>query len=269
MLPRFFDIHGHINDTQYDGDRDAVVARMHEHEVWGIQVGTDCASSVRVVELAETVAGGLYASIGVHPTDSGEVFDEGLFSELAKSSRVVAVGECGLDYSRLEGDVSSEKARQKKLFEQQVDFAVKHNLPLMLHVRHSDKVLADAHRDVLEILREKKKTAGQTLRGNVHFFAQTIDIARHYFELDFTISFTGVITFSHEYDEVIREAPLERLMSETDCPYVAPVPHRGKRNEPVFVEEVVKKIAELRGEDFETVRSALVENAIRSFSIKV
>ncbi|KKT60068.1 MAG: Sec-independent protein TatD [Parcubacteria group bacterium GW2011_GWC1_44_26] len=109
--------------------------------------------------------------------------------------------------------------------------------------------------------------AGERLRGNIHFFSQTIEIAREYFALDFTISITGVITFSNEYDEVVRLSPLDKIMSETDCPYVSPAPYRGKRNEPIFVEEVVKKIAEIRNEDFETVRSALVQNAIRVFNI--
>ena len=105
------------------------------------------------------------------------------------------------------------------------------------------------------------------MRGNVHFFSQTIDIAREYFALGFTISFTGVITFSREYDEVVRESPRDFLMVETDCPYVTPVPHRGTRNEPIYVEEVVKKIAEIRGEDYELVRESLVKNALRVFNI--
>lgn len=267
---KFFDIHGHINDIQFDGDRGAVLERMRKHAVGGIVVGTDNKNSCDVLELADNSSGQLWACVGVHPNDChDEVFDERCFERIAASERVVAIGECGLDYSRLIDalNLDEEKKRQKELFIAQIDFAVKNNLPLMLHVRDSDKNIADAHRDVLAILNEKKKVAGATLRGNVHFFAQTIEIAREYFALGFTISFTGVITFSREYDEVIREAPLDKIMSETDCPYVAPMPFRGKRNEPIYVEEVVKKIAEIRGEDIESVRIAILENVKRVFGI--
>ncbi len=269
MLPQFFDIHAHVNATQFDTDRMEVLLRMRERGVWAIMVGTDRKSSQDVATMASLVDEGIYASIGIHPIDDrNERFQEPFFADLVATSRVVAVGECGLDYSRLSdvSDIAIEKMRQKELFETQIDFALVHDLPLMIHCRDSDKKLADAHRDVLAIFATRKKLAGTHLRGNIHFFSQTIDIARDYFALDFTISFTGVITFSHEYDEVIRLAPLDRIMSETDCPYVTPIPHRGKRNEPIFVEEVVKKIAEIRGEDYETVRSTLVQNALRTFN---
>lgn len=282
MIINYFDIHSHINYPSFDGDREAVLARMHERGVWTVVVGTDYKSSQDAATIASFADGGVYASIGVHPVDdSGALFREPLFSELVTASpRIVAVGECGLDYSRLAPfpDVVAEKARQRALFEAQVDFAIVHDLPLMIHCRDSRKELArpgsefansDAHRDILAILTEKKKNAGGKLRGNIHFFSQTIDIAREYFALDFTISFTGVITFSREYDEVIRLAPLDRIMAETDSPYVTPIPYRGKRNEPIFVEEVVRKIAEIRNEDFETVRVATVQNALRLFGLDI
>ncbi len=270
MLPNFFDIHAHVNDAQFDTDRMAVIARMRERGVWAIMVGTDRKTSQDVVMMASFVDECVFGTIGVHPIDNMDGrFIEEFFTDFAKCPRVVAVGECGIDYSRLAdiSDVATEKARQKKLFETQIDFAIEKDLPLMIHCRDSDKALADAHRDLLTILFEKKKIAGSRLRGNIHFFSQTIDIAREYFALDFTISFTGVITFSREYDEVIRQAPLDCIMSETDCPHVTPYPYRGKRNEPIYVEEVVKKIAEIRGEDYETVRKALVQNALRVFNI--
>ncbi len=271
MIPRYFDIHAHVNDKRFDEDRENVFARMREHNVFAVDVGTDKKTSQAVVALAENSGDTVYASIGIHPIDDrNEKFDKDFFDALARSSTVVAVGECGLDYSRLDdvADIAAEKLRQKELFAAQIDFALEHDLPLMIHCRDSEKSLVDAHRDVLDMLHEKKKTAGTKLRGDVHFFSQTIEIAREYFDLDFTISFTGVITFAREYDDVIKLAPLDRLMAETDCPYVAPLPYRGKRNEPVYVEEVVKKIAELRGEDLEVVRAALVQNALQFFRIK-
>lgn len=270
MLPKFFDIHAHVNDTRFDEDRNDVLARMRDRGVSAIIVGTDYKSSQEATTMASFTEGGVYASVGVHPIDDrNEKFREQFFTDLAASPRVIAVGECGLDYSRLGDmtDIPAEKERQRELFDAQIDFALAQNLPLMIHCRDNDKKLADAHRDVIAILSAKKNIAGERLRGNVHFFSQTIDIAREYFELDFTISFTGVITFSNEYDEVVRLAPLDKIMSETDCPYVSPVPYRGKRNEPIYVEEVVKKIAELRSEDYEIVRSALVQNALRVFNI--
>lgn len=270
MLPKFFDIHAHLNDASFDSDRNDVLARMKKRGVSAIIVGTDHKSSQDAVTMASFSDDGIYASIGVHPIDDrNENFREALFEELALSPRVVAIGECGLDYSRLADvtNVLDEKSRQCELFEKQIEFAIAHDLPVMLHVRDSDKKLADAHRDVLLILKEKKNIVGDRLRGNVHFFSQTIDIAREYFSLDFTISFTGVITFSNEYNEVVRQAPLDRIMTETDCPYVSPIPYRGHRNEPVYVDEVVKKIADIRGEDLETVRAQLVQNALRVFNI--
>lgn len=270
MNPKFFDIHTHVNDARFDDDRALVLSRTRAQDVFIINVGTDKKSSEAVVAIAEASADGVFAAIGVHPNDDRTAqFDKEAFSEIAKSSRVLAIGECGLDYSRLNDgeDVVAKKKRQKELFSAQVDFAIERNLPVMIHCRDSVPTLADAHRDVLAILSEKKKDASKRLHGDVHFFSQTIEIAREYFALDFTISFTGVITFARDYDEVIRKAPLDRIMAETDAPFVAPVPYRGKRNEPLFVEEVVKKIAEVRGEDFETVRIALVENAFRTFGL--
>lgn len=125
----------------------------------------------------------------------------------------------------------------------------------MIHARN-------AYEEILEILEPLKKIHGEKLRGNVHFFAGDWPTAQRFFELGFTISFTGVITFARDYDEVIKKAPLEMIMSETDAPFVAPAPYRGKRNEPSYVSEVVQKIAELRGEPLEGVRAALVKNAL-------
>lgn len=288
MTINFFDIHTHLNDVIFNDDREAVLTRMREHGVWGIVIGTDWKSSQDAAMIASFAEDEIFASIGIHPTDvRQERFEPSLFEELAVNKRVVAVGECGLDYSRLieapnvadlsgsavtavdlPGSAVAEKARQRELFEAQIDFAIAHSLPLMIHCRDSDKTLADAHKDTLALLKEKKNSAGDRLRGNIHFFSQTIEISREYFALGFTISFTGVITFSREYDEVVRVAPLDHIMAETDCPYVAPVPYRGKRNEPIFVEDVVKKIAEIRGEDYETVRKTLVQNALRLFCPK-
>jgi len=252
-MPKYFDIHSHLNSSHYQNDLEEVTGRLRETETYTIVVGTDLESSTRAVELADKYQE-IYASVGIHPVDdSDENSDISLFSELVKHPKVVAIGECGMDF--FHADKQADLERQKKLFLEQIDFAISHDKPLMLHVR-------DAYEEVLAILGPLKKIHGPKLLGNVHFFASGIDVARRFFDIGFTISFTGVVTFTHDYDEVIKSAPLDKIMSETDSPYVTPVPNRGKRNEPSYVAGVVKKIAEIRGEDEETVRTALVNNAL-------
>lgn len=265
MKPKYFDIHSHINFSKFNNDRDEVINRMRSESVWAIAVGTDLKTSKEVVELAEKNEN-IYATAGLHPDDNREeVFDAKNYEEFIKSKKVVAVGECGLDYFRIKaGEEEETKKRQKDNFIKQIEFALEHNLPLMLHFRPSGKSM-DAYEDGLEILGEYKKEHGDKLRGNSHFFAGNLEVANRFVEIGFMLSFTGVITFADSYDEIIREIPLESIMSETDCPFVAPVPHRGGRCEPIHVKEVVKRIAEIKGEDLEIVQKALVDNAFRMF----
>ena len=260
----YIDIHSHLNFPDYEKDFEEVVQRLRDTKTATITVGTDFASSKKAVELAEKYDM-IYACIGLHPADNTtETFDEEKFTELVKHPKVVAIGECGLDYGRdknLEDSPKEhEKARQKIDFEKQIDFAVKYDKPLMLHVRN-------AHEDTLAILVEKKKIHGEKLCGNSHFFSGDKNIAQQYLDLGFTVSFTGVLTFTHDYDEVVKYVPLDKMMSETDSPFVAPVPYRRMRNEPSYVSEVVKKIAEIRGEDFTAIQKALRDNAIRYFCL--
>lgn len=259
----YIDIHSHLNFPDYEKDFEGAIQRLKDTKTATVTVGTDLASSQKAVELAEKYEN-IYACIGLHPADNlTEVFDEREFEKLVAHKKVVAIGECGLDYGReknMEVD-PSEKTRQKIDFEKQIDFAVKYDKPLMLHVRN-------AHKDVLNILEEKKKEFGEKLRGNSHFFSGDKEIAQRYLDLGFTVSFTGVITFTQDYDEVVKFVPLDKMMSETDSPFVAPIPYRRTRNEPSYVSEVVKKIAEIRGEDFETIKKALSDNAIRYFDLK-
>jgi len=259
-VPKFFDIHSHINDEQFSADVTDVVQKMADEDVWTIVVGTDRRSSQVAAQLSYFYDN-VFSSIGIHPTDNTrDIFHEWYFKELMECSKVVAIGECGLDYFRSKDDSEEEKRRQKGLFEIQLEFAVKNNKPLMIHCRN-------AHNDLIDILLSKKREYGDKLRGNIHFFADSVETAKKYFDLDFTVSFTGVITFTNDYDEVVKYAPLEKIMSETDSPYVAPVPHRGERNKPLYVKEVVRRIAEIRGEGYEKVAGAMVDNAIRVFGI--
>ena len=154
--------------------------------------------------------------------------------------------------------------RQREIFEAQIVFAAENDLPLMLHIRSSENSV-DAHEDALEVLRLHQKTHGSTIRGNVHFFTSTKEIAREYLALGFTIAFPGVITFVPELHEVVRDVPLDMILAETDAPYAAPKPHRGKRNEPVFVIDTIRAIAQIRDTDFETVAQQLAHNAHEVF----
>jgi TatD DNase family protein len=153
-----------------------------------------------------------------------------------------------------------ERKRQYTLFESQIALAIEVGKPLMIHTR-------SAHEEMLAILRSWKQEHGDKLRGNIHFFTAGYATAKQYFDLGFTISFPGVITFSSDYDDAVSMSPLERIMAETDSPYAAPVPHRGRRNTPAYIDEIYRRIATLRNQDSEVVRRQLTENAIREFKL--
>lgn len=271
-MPDHIDIHAHTNFNAFNEDRDEVVKRALEKNTWIINVGTQVETSKSAIELAHNYDKGVYAIVGLHPvhtdksyhdekelgeggkafTSKGEQFDEVTYEQMLRDPKVVGLGECGLDYYRLEGDT---KEKQKAAFIQQIELANKVGKPLMLHIRN-------AYKDSIEILKQYAK-----VKGNVHFFAGTWEEAKEFLDFGFTLSFTGVVTFARDYDEVVKNTPLSMIMSETDCPYITPVPYRGKRNEPSYVSEVVKKIAEIKGEDLEIVKKQLVQNAFRVFNL--
>ncbi len=259
MQLKFIDIHSHLQFPQFDSDREEVIARMKKAGVGAIVVGTDFESSKKAIELAKQ-HDNLWASIGLHPNDNTlEIFNFDAYKKLAENKKVIAIGECGIDYFRCK-KTDEEKERQKELFEIQIKLAIETDLPLMIHVR-------DAYGDTLSILSKAKVKYGDRLRGNVHFFAGDKMVANSFFEMDFSISFTGVITFTNDYDEVIRSAPVHMIMTETDCPYVAPVPYRGNRCEPSYVKEVAYKIAQIRNEDFLNIQYCFTDNFKRRFNI--
>ena len=257
MEPRYIDIHSHIHFADFDEDREAVLARIEEAGVATITVGTDSEKSQWAVTLAEAHEN-IYATVGVHPIHVHEEHNWDDLKKLANAEKVVAIGECGLDYFRVE---KSTKAKQEEVFLAQIALANEVGKPLMLHIRPSEGSM-DAYEDALAMIKAHAKVL-----GNVHFFAGTYDIAKLFWDIGFTTSCTGVITFASQYDETVRNAPLAMLHAETDAPYVAPVPYRGKRNEPIHVREVYKRIAEIRGEDTELVRLALLTNAERLFGV--
>ncbi len=262
---RYVDIHSHLNLPEFKDDIEAVVAEMHAHDVATIVVGVDQETSESAVTIAQT-SNNLFACIGQHPTDNGtEPFDVNFYRTLARNPKVVAIGECGLDYFRLKGETADEKKRQKDIFAKQIELALELDLPLMIHARPT-KGTMDAYQDVIDMFKVHKEM-NPKLRGNVHFFVGDIPIVKEFLSLGFTMSFTGVLTFSSDYDETVRFLPIESILCETDAPFVAPVPYRGKRCEPLYVREVVSRIAELKGLPLESVREALLANAKRVFGL--
>ncbi|OGG85638.1 hypothetical protein A2392_02630 [Candidatus Kaiserbacteria bacterium RIFOXYB1_FULL_46_14] len=287
MSYRYIDTHAHLNINAFKDDVEAVLSRCEDESVAVINVGTQADTSKRAVEIASE-ANNCFAIIGLHPvhtsssyhdeqelgenmkafTSRGEEFDADYYRDLAKNKKVVAIGECGLDYYRLEKDT---KPVQEKAFIEQIELANELDLPLMIHTRdakgNSASAKADAgvgnvYDDTYEILKSHAK-----VRGNIHFYAGSYEQAKRFLDIGFSVSFTGVITFAKDYEEVVRNVPLDMIHGETDCPYVAPVPYRGQRCEPWMVKEVYKKIAEIRREDEEKVREQLVMNAKNLYHI--
>lgn len=261
---KYFDAHCHIQFSQYDEDRDAVLAAMQEAGIGALVVGTDSAHSKEAVALADGKT--LFAAVGLHPNDKpGEGYDEEYFRALAEDPRVVAIGECGLDYYRPENP-EAEKARQQDVFARHIELAAALDKPLMIHARPS-KGSMDAYQDAIKMLTDAQRTYGERVRGNMHFYVGDIETTKQFLDLGFTFSFTAVLTFARDYDEVIKYLPLDRILTETDAPYVAPVSRRGQRNDPRAVTDVVRAIAQIRGEDEEVVREAVLRNANRLFRL--
>lgn len=257
-MPEYIDIHSHLNFPNYDPDREEVIEKIKNQNIWTISVGTNALTSKQVVELAH-LHENLFACVGVHPTDEVTSEDLKQIEDLIKDKKVVAIGECGLDYYRSK-DVSETKKKQSEIFIWHIEQSLKTGKPLMIHCR-------DAYVDTYTILESYKKEHGDKLKGNMHFFSGSVEIAKLFLSLDFTLSFAGPITFARNYDEAIRFAPLEMIMSETDAPFASPNPYRGRRNEPAYVTEIVQAISTIRGEPIEKVKKALVSNAFRVFDL--
>jgi TatD DNase family protein len=278
---KYFDAHTHVQFVAYDNDREEVLARAKDAGVGMNLVGTQLDTSRAAVELAEKHED-VWASVALHPvhtaksyhdtkelggegqafTSRGEKFDFDAYEKLAQSPKVIAIGECGLDYYRLEEDT---KKLQTEVFVQHIELANKLQKPLMLHIRdsaHQSESDANAYKDALELLKNHSK-----VQGDVHFFAGNWDIAKQFLDLGFTLSFTGVLTFTHDYDEVIRNTPTDMLLTETDAPYITPVPYRGQRNEPMHVREVVKAMAALKNLPEEAMAAQILLNSQRIFDI--
>lgn len=248
---KYFDSHSHLNLSQFDKDKEEVIQKMKDEEVGTLTVGIDFSSSIEAVSLTENKD--FYACIGLHPHNvEKEDFNKEKYQELLGKGKVVCVGECGFDFYR--GETNFEE--QEREFRAQIEFAIENDLPLMLHIR-STKGTMDAYEKTLSVLEEYKDKG---IRGQAHFFAGDENIAKRFLDLGFYISFTGVVTFTNDYDNVVRLIPKDRILTETDSPYVSPEPHRGERCEPEWVTFVYQKLAEIRGEDSEEFRLQILEN---------
>jgi TatD DNase family protein len=275
-----FDAHAHINFRDFKDDYDEVIKRAQEKNVSMINIGSQFSTSERAVDLGDKYDN-CYSAVGLHPfhvldreveevvdkfetikiKSRAEAFDYKKYKDLALTSKkVIAIGECGLDYHyTTEDKLPEEKKLQHEVLNQQIDLANELDFPMIIHCR-------DGHDDLISILKNNplKKL------GEAHFFSGNWQEAKQLLEMGYYIGFTGTITFKNRVEvilDILKRMPEDRIISETDCPYVAPVPMRGKRNEPAFVEYVVKKMAEVRSISIEEAERITETNARRLFRV--
>lgn len=251
------DSHAHLDDERFDGDRDILIKSLKSNKLeLVINIGADFQSSINSIELAKQYDN-IYASIGVHPHSASEVTEETLdkFREMAKEEKVVAIGEIGLDYYY----DNSPRDLQRKWFREQLKLAKELDLPVIIHSR-------DATQETFDIIKEAQDGS---LRGVLHCFSGSVEVAMEYIKLGFYISIGGPVTFKNArvVKEVAEAVPLDKLLIETDCPYLTPEPYRGKRNEPMFVKYVAQKIAEIKDINFEELAKATNKNTKELFRI--
>lgn len=283
---QFFDTHAHVNFKDFRDDADEVIRRSLDNNTWMVLVGSEYKTSGRALVYANKYESGVYAAVGLHPNQleeivahtsdangsmqymtTGEEFNYDTYEKLAKSEKTVAIGEIGLDYYHLDlsSDIAAIKKKQKIVLLEQLRLARSLGLPVIIHCRQ-------AHDDLLPLLQEFKKENRDTIPtdrpwGVIHCFSGDENLAWEYFKLGLMISFTGLVTFSQMWDDLIRKIPLEKIMIETDCPYMTPEPYRGQRNEPLLVQYVAGRIAEIKGMKLEKVAEITTANARMFFGI--
>lgn len=251
----FIDTHTHLTDSRFDEDRESVINNLKDDMIdFVIEIGYDYENSLKVFELAQNYDN-IYCAIGIHPHDSKNATKENYqhFKELAKNKKVVAIGEIGLDYFY---DLS-DRETQKKVFVEQLQLADELKLPVILHLR-------DAYEDMFNILKENKHLLNNG--ALLHCYSGSAEMLDRFLELGLFIALGGAITFkTAKKEEVIKKIPLNRLLTETDCPYLTPEPNRGKRNEPKNVKFVAEKIATVKQIEVEQLNRCVLENVIKLF----
>ncbi|KYH34151.1 putative deoxyribonuclease YcfH [Clostridium tepidiprofundi DSM 19306] len=246
-----FDSHAHYDDYAFDKDREEVINEINKNGVIGI---LNCGSSLEGTRMSVKLANKydfMYAAVGIHP-EFADKFDDNVIEELRElsknNSKVRAIGEIGLDYYY---EDNPERHIQKEVFRKQMRLAEELNLPVVIHDR-------EAHGDTLDIMKEFPN-----VKGVVHCFSGSVEFAKECLKLGYFIGVTGVVTFKNakKVIDVVREVPLDKLLVETDCPYMAPVPFRGKRNKSDYIKYVIKKIAEIKNVSSEEVEKQTISNA--------
>jgi len=279
----FIDSHCHAHFAAYKDDMNEVVERSLANGVGMITIGTQSSTSRNAIELAEKYDG-VWAAIGLHPNHlheqeffdddelpeekrevgkiktRSEEFDFEYYSKLVVHPKVVAIGEFGLDYYHIPEDIESKKVKedQAKAVKEQLSFASKFDKPVIIHCR-------DAHEDQIKLLQEEIQQGGLEKRGVIHSFTGTYEEAEKYIEMGFVLGLNGIFTFSKDLQKVIKKVPIEYLLIETDAPYLAPAPFRGKRNEPHYVKYIAQLLAEIKEIDIKEVAKITKENTIRVF----
>lgn len=278
MRYMIIDTHSHLNFNAYKDDLEEVLKRTAESDIQVINVGSQYETSKRAVEIAEKYQGN-YAAVGLHPihitkdlikvkSDQAEIesqreeFDKEKYRELAKSSKVKAIGEIGLDYyyrPKTKQKTELFKEKQKKIFLEQLDLALELSLPVIFHCRM-------AQEDLIKILNSQIALSYKKIRGVIHCFTGSVEDLNQYLNLGLYIGFNGII-FKLDLDEAIKQCPLDRMLLETDCPYLTPPQEGDKRNEPFFIKHAANRIAELKGLSYEEILKANANNANQLFSL--
>ena len=253
---KIFDAHAHYDDEQFNEDRESVIKELKKNNVVGVlNCGASLEGAINSVELANK-HDIFYAAVGIHPEYANEFGEDTVdkLKKLAKNDKVKAIGEIGLDYYY---DENPEREIQKKAFIRQMELAKELNLPVIIHDR-------DAHEDTLNIIKQFKGVIGE-----IHCFSGSVEFARECLKLGYYIGFTGVVTFKNAKKaiEVVKEVPLDRILIETDCPYMAPTPFRGKRNRSEYIEYIINKIAEIKDIEPEEVSDRAISNIRRLLRI--
>jgi len=288
-----FDTHAHLNFKAFDKDREEIIQKCLQENIWMINVGTNFFSSKLAVDIANKYEKGVYASVGLHPMNikinekfkiqpclpAGrnaklqfevqnynkedtleEKFDYKEYKKLAQDKKVVAIGEIGLDYyhkPKTKIRLEEFKNKQKEIFLKQAKLAQELNLPIIIHCRM-------AHQEMIEILKQNFINDKQKIKGVIHCFTGTYQQAKEYLKIGFLLGFNGII-FKLDLAQVIKEAPLEKILIETDCPYLSPPGYNQKRNDPTGVKYVAKKIARIKQIPLEEVADQTTENAQKLF----
>ncbi|NUM25476.1 MAG: TatD family hydrolase [Candidatus Buchananbacteria bacterium] len=259
------DTHAHVNFEAFESDWQEVIADCQQHEIWMINVGAQLATSRRAVDIAQQYERGVYAAIGLHPIHvSGSEFHPEAFNVddyralVLSSKKIVAIGETGIDFFHSDSNFEN----QKKVFTKQIRLAKEFDLPIIIHGRNSKDGTKDAYQEILNIVKTEKYN-----RGVVHCYGGNLSQALEFSELGFYVGFTGIVTFDKtgKLPEIASKISLSSMLIETDSPYLAPEPHRGKRNQPQYVRQVAEKIAEIKSVSYTTVVEEMTKNSFNLF----